>query len=124
MGARYSQLDLAERCAVARLQAEGRSIRQIAAALDRSPSTVARELRRNAASDGYRPDYAQQQARARNWRGSRLERDAALRERVLEELQRGLSPQQIAGRLAREAGRPVISHESIYRFIYAQRSRT
>ncbi len=123
MGAQYTQLDLAERCAVARLQAEGRSIRQIAAALDRSPSTIARELKRNTARDGYRPDYAQQQAQARRWRGSRLERDDQLRARVLRELARGLSPQQVAGRLAREAGAPVISHESIYRFIYAQASR-
>jgi len=30
----------------------------------------------------------------------------------------GHSPEQIAGRLTREAGRTVISHESIYRFIY------
>ena len=30
----------------------------------------------------------------------------------------GLSPEQIAGRLALEYGRPLISHESIYRFIY------
>ena len=59
MGARYSQLDLEERCAVARLQVEGRSVRQIAAALDRAPSTIARELNRNAGRDGYRPGYAQ-----------------------------------------------------------------
>ena len=123
MGARYSQLDLEERCAVARLQVEGRSVRQIAAALDRAPSTIARELNRNAGRDGYRPGYGQEQARARRWRGSRLERDAGLRERVLSELARGLSPQQVSGRLAREAGRAVISHESIYRFIYAQISR-
>ena len=42
---------------------------------------------------------------------------------MLSELARGLSPQQVSGRLAREAGRAVISHESIYRFIYAQISR-
>ena len=65
MGARYSQLDLEERCAVARLQVEGRSVQQIAAALDRAPSTIARELNRNAGRDGYRPGYAQEQARAR-----------------------------------------------------------
>src|SRR3954466_15586759 len=35
-------------------------------------------------------------------------------------LSRGWSPEQVAGRLARERGRRVISYESIYRFIYAQ----
>ena len=36
----------------------------------------------------------------------------------------GWSPEQIAGRLAREAGHRVISYESIYRFVYAQIART
>ena len=43
----------------------------------------------------------------------------ALRETVLEYLQCGWSPEQVAGYLARDAGGPVISHETIYRFIYA-----
>ena len=37
---------------------------------------------------------------------------------------RGWSPEQIAGRLAREHGRKVISYESIYRFVYAPIART
>jgi IS30 family transposase len=43
---------------------------------------------------------------------------------VLSRLGEGCSPEQVAGRLARERGRPVISHESIYRFIAAQIART
>ena len=47
--------------------------RQIAASLDRSPSTVARELKRNGSrTQGYQPRYADQQAHARRWRGSKL----------------------------------------------------
>ncbi len=46
----------------------------------------------------------EEQTRARRWAGSRLERDGALRGAVLERLARGWSPEQIAGRLAREAG--------------------
>jgi transposase, IS30 family len=49
---------------------------------------------------------------------------ARLRRAVLERLSRGWSPEQVAGRLAREYGRKVISYESIYRFIYAQIART
>ncbi len=45
MGKRYGQVTIEERCAIAGLQAAGRSVRQIAAALDRAPSTVARELK-------------------------------------------------------------------------------
>ena len=125
MGKRYGHVTIEERCEIACLQAKGRSIRQIAAALDRSPSTVARELKRNGSQTGaYKPVYADQQARARRWRGSRMERDDTLRTRVLSRLERGWSPEQVAGRFKLEAGRRVISHESIYRFIYGQLART
>ena len=124
MGRYYTQLTLEDRCEMAYLHTTGHSLRQIAATLDRAPSTVARELTRNASStQGYRPGYADQQARARRWQGSKLDRDSTLRATVLARLQHGWSPQQVAGRLARERQQPVISHETIYRFIYAQIAR-
>ena len=43
---------------------------------------------------------------------------------MLARLQHGWAPQQVAGRLAVEPHRPVLSHETIYRFIYAQMART
>jgi IS30 family transposase len=121
----YVQLSLEDRCEIARLQANGCSIRQIAAALDRAPSTIARELKRNHGRKvGYKPSFAHEQAKARRWEGSRLEREPDLRRAVLERLACGWSPEQVAGRFRREAGRRVISHETIYRFIYAQIART
>ena len=108
---------------IARLSAEGRSIRQIAAALDRAPSSVARELKRNSGRTvGYKPVYAQEQTRARRWNGSRLDRDADLRQWVLGRLSAGWSPEQIAGRSSLEA-KTSIGTETIYRFIYAQIDR-
>src|SRR4051794_13074258 len=125
MGRSYDQLSLDDRCEIARLSANGSSIRQISAALDRSPSTIARELKRNSGAQvGYRPSYANQQSRARRWKGARLERDKSLRDAVIERLASGWSPEQIAGRLERDQGRKVISYESIYRFIYTQLART
>lgn len=125
MDGHYAQLSLEDRCRIAQLHAEGRSIRQIAAVVDRSPSTVSRELKRNSGVQvGYKPAYAQGQTRARRWKGSRLARDAALREEVLTRLGQGWSPEQVCGALAREHGRSVISPESIYRFIHAQIART
>jgi IS30 family transposase len=125
MGQSYEQLSLEERCSIARLREAGQSIQKIAAALDRSPSSISRELKRNAGKHvGYRPSYAEQQAKARRWSGSRLNRDDALRDAVLRNLAAGWSPEQTAGRMAREAGCPVISYETIYRFIYAQIRRT
>jgi len=125
MGEHYEHLSLEERCQIAQLRAAGQSIRQIAAAVDRPPSTISRELKRNSGAQlGYKPAYAQEQARARRWTGSRLERDDGLRTVVLERLARGWSPEQVAGRLAQERAGRVVSHESIYRFIYAQIRRT
>jgi transposase, IS30 family len=126
MGSSYVQLSFEERCEVAELHRAGRSLRQIAAALDRAPSSISRELRRNAGGQpaGYRPAYAQAQAEARRWSGSRLDRNAALRERVLTDLAQGCSPAQVAGRLKLEQGRTLIGCETIYRFIYAQIRRT
>ena len=125
MGQSYQHLGLEERCAIAQRRAAGESIRQIAAALDRSPSSIARELKRNAGVQvGYKPSYADEQAKARRWRGSKLLRHPELQALVLDRLRRGWSPQQVAGRLARERGRVIVSHETIYRFIAAQIART
>ena len=125
MGKRYTQLGIEERCAIARLRAEGRSVRQIAATLDRPPPMIARELKRNGTKDGgYRAVYAHEQAHARRWYGSRLDRDDELRDDVLSRLELGWSPEAVAGRLERERGKSVTSHESICRFIYAQIART
>ena len=128
MGRCYDQLSLEERCEVAELRRAGRSIRQIAAAVDRQPSTISRELKRNAGSGPragpYRPTYAQEQTAARRWSGSRLDRNAQLREQVLGRLAQGWSPEEVVGRLRFEAGHTVIGCETIYRFIYAQLKRT
>ena len=125
MGQKYRHFTLEERCELARLRANGLSIRQIAATLDRQPSTITREIRRNLGQGGqYQPVYADQQSRARRWTGSMLDRDSHLRETVLARLARGWSPEEVAGRLAQDTGRQVISHETIYRFIYAQIART
>ena len=125
MGRVYEQFDLEARCEIARRRAAGESIRQIAAALDRQPSSISRELRRNSGRQvGYKPGYADEQAKARRWRGSKLLRKPELQALVLERLAQGWSPEQVAGRLKHEHGRTIVSHETIYRFIAAQIART
>jgi IS30 family transposase len=125
MGQKYNQLSLEERCTISFLYKEGQSIQKIAATMARSPSTISREINRNVTkTKGYVPIYAQQQTAGRRWHGSRLERQPALRSSVLDSLTMGQSPETIAGKLALKQGCRVISHESIYRFIYAQIKRT
>src|SRR6478609_11572867 len=125
MGQCYGQLSLEERVEIYRLHAGGRSQNEIASALDRAPSTISRELRRNSRptkvwTKGYEPVRAQKLAdRRRRWDGRfKLARQPDLQYLVKDRLAMGHSPEQIAGRLALEQGHTVISHESIYRFIY------
>src|SRR3954454_21356590 len=125
MGRRYGKLSLEERVEIYRLHADGKSQNKIASALDRHPSTISRELRRNAQPTrvwkaGYAPVRAQQLAERRRRMDGRfkLARQPDLRKCVHKSLAMGHPPEQIAGRLALEHGRVIISHESIYRFIY------
>jgi IS30 family transposase len=124
MGTNYDQLSLEDRCEIARLQAEGRSVRQIAAALHRSASSICRELKRNRGKQiGYRPGHAQERTKARRWRGSKLDRNAGLRDEVLTGLRRGWSPEQVCADLERRHGHRVLGAETIYRFIATQIAR-
>jgi len=125
MGRHYEQLRLAERIEICRLRAAGRSLASIARHLGRATSTISRELKRNSLATkswagGYDPERAQALAeRRRRWDCRfKLARQPALRAWVRDRLAMGWSPEQIAGRLAREEAPIRISHESIYRFAY------
>lgn len=59
----------------------------------------------------------------RRQRTCKLKEDKALWRAVFAKLKRGWSPEQIAGRLAYERGYPVISHESIYAYIYSDEGK-
>jgi IS30 family transposase len=122
MGQKFSQLDLEARCEIARRRQAGESLRQIAAALGCAPSSVSRELKRNSAATEYKPIYAMERTQGRRWRGSRLVRDPQLQAEVLDRLKLGWSPEQVSAGLALCGIQ--LSHESIYRFIYAQIART
>ena len=122
---KYGRLSLDERKEIYRLHAGGKSNKFIAKALGRPPSTVGRELKRNSRPSrnwpgGYCPLRADELAKRRHARGRsyKLERQPELLKVVLDQLAMVRSPEQIAGRLALEQGSPVISHESIYRYIY------
>jgi IS30 family transposase len=82
----------AEREEIALLRAQGHGVREVARAVGRSPSTVSRELRRNAATRGgrleYRASTAQWHAdlRARRPKPAKLVVNARLREYVQDRL--------------------------------------
>jgi IS30 family transposase len=119
----YRQITREERYALAALRGQHLTSAAIARATGRHRSTIGREVRRNATRcDGsYRPGVADMYARSRRSYSRRNRRftraDFAL---VAALLQADWSPEQIAGRLRLE-GRLRISHETIYRFIWADR---
>lgn len=122
ISARFLSQD--ERVEIADLRAQGLGGRQIALRLGRAPSTVSRELRRNAtAGRDYRPFEAHRQATTRRARrpGRRLETNAALRDLVVELLAQRWSPQQVSRRLRQrfpDQPQMWLCYESIYQAIY------
>jgi transposase, IS30 family len=119
-------LSFAEREEIALARAGGQSMRAIAARLGRSPSTISRELSRNAESSGrYRATSAHAAAweRAARPKQAKLATNLALRERVEHDLQKKYSPEQIAGRLRVQFPNDPemsVSHETIYQSLYVQ----
>ena len=120
-------LTFSEREEIALGRAGGESIRLIAGRLGRSPSTVSRELRRNAGCSGqaYRATTAHALAyeRAGRPKPSKLATNLALRRKVEDDLQRRYSPEQIVGRLRREFPDDPemrVSTETIYQSLYVQ----
>jgi IS30 family transposase len=119
------RLSLVEREEISRGLAAGESIRAIAVALGRSPSTVSREVSRNGGVRRYRAARADQAAWARATRpkACKLAGNPALRAIVEEKLARRWSPEQIAGWLQLtypKSPEMQVSHESIYRTLYVQ----
>jgi transposase, IS30 family len=102
--------------------AEHRSVREIAQALGRSPSTVSRELQRNASLEYrlYLSHRAECRAITRRKGASRRPRlkQASILAYVHAKLAVGWSPEQIAGRIGIDHPGLSISHESIYQYIY------
>jgi transposase, IS30 family len=113
-----------ERYELARLRESGLSVRAVARRLGRSPSTVCRELARNAAPGGwYQPELAHRRAweRQRRPKRSKLSGCPALRAEVQQMLDRRYSPEQASGRLTvlyPDDPAMRVSHESIYQSIY------
>ncbi len=124
MGTAYTQLDIDERYELFQLREAGIAQKEMALLMNRSESTISRELRRNALpKGGYRPGSADRIALSRRRRCSKLERLNPLGQQVRDRLAMGWSPEQIAGRLKLEGSEHTISHESIYRYIYRPKVR-
>ncbi|MDH4124667.1 MAG: IS30 family transposase [Gammaproteobacteria bacterium] len=118
-------LSLSEREEISRGVVAGRSLRAIARDLDRAPSTVSREIRRNRGRRSYRAHKADTAAweRAKRPKPCKLAQNGALARIVANKLLLEWAPEQIAGWVKRaypddEAFQ--VSHETIYKSLYIQ----
>jgi IS30 family transposase len=118
-------LTLSEREEISRSIAAHRSARSMARLLDRSSSTVSREIRRNGGYDSYRAALADEKAWVRSRRPKRckLATNPWLRGAVASKLRSNWAPEQIAGWLKRSNPKDEhyrVSHETIYRSLFVQ----
>lgn len=118
-------LTLPEREEISRGLVAGHSIRSIATRLGRAPSTISREINRNAEPSRYRAAQADQAAwdRARRPKTCKLADNRHLAHLVSDKLKLQWSPEQIAGWLKcsyPDNGEYQVSHETIYHTLYIQ----
>jgi IS30 family transposase len=118
-------LTLAEREEISRGMVAGKSTRAIAASLDRAPSTISREIRRNDGPHGYRARQGDQAAWDRGCRPKvcKLVQIRALAQLGASKLRLEWSPEQVAGWLRRahpDDEALQVSHETIYRSLFIQ----
>lgn len=126
MGQRYRHLNQAAREFFEDSLLKGKTIRAIAKALHRSPSSLSRELKRNGKRVGrsrkplYVSEKAQKQSsyRFKVSHQKQIMKDPRVHEYVITKLMERWSPELIVGRLALEHPDLKISHETIYKWIY------
>jgi IS30 family transposase len=122
----YKHLQNHERDEIACMLAQGYYLKEIAVRLNRHPSTITREIRRNGApvnETQYRANRAQLRADERkkvSHQKMRLKNEV-IRDYVLHKLTLDYTPEQIAGRIKKDLMGYTTNHESIYLFIYAER---
>lgn len=122
---RVGSLSQEEREEISRELACGTSLQQIARDLNRSPSTISREVKRNGGADEYRAEHAEYRASecAKRPKLCKLALNGRLRQRVASKLKIEWAPQQISGWLKDEYPdneKMNVSHETIYKSLFIQ----
>ena len=123
---RYSHLNLAEREEIAIGLENGLKQYEIAILLNRCPSTISREIKRNNPSINrvrYRANRAQLKSDDRKKEKAKRQRipNKRLRRFIVKNLQKGYSPEIIVFLAKKKNSRWKINHETIYQWIYSDR---
>lgn len=118
----YSQLTEGERYQIYGLLKEGLTQKAIAKNLERHPSTISRELKRNKGLKGYRHKQANQLAVERRQAAKkRIKLTAEVQSWIRCLIEQDLSPEQVADYLNEYRG-VQLHHETIYQFIYGDKA--
>ncbi len=118
----YTHIAKLERYEISILIKRGHSVAEVAQEIGRDKSSIYRELRRNKVAGAYNARKADHKAyvtrKYAKYQAMRIIGDMKLREYVDTcLLDRDWSPEQIAGRIARETGMQPISAPTIYKYI-------
>ena len=112
---KYNHLSQNERYQIFALMKAGLNQTQVALTLGRSKSTISREIQRNSGLKGYRPKQASLKSEVRAL-GSRNAKKVSVDtlKSAFDLVRQEWSPEQIAGTMN-------ISHETVYRHVYADK---
>ncbi|GHT93814.1 IS30 family transposase [Alphaproteobacteria bacterium] len=119
----YHHMTLEIRSQIQVLKSMGLSQRKIAEKIGISQSAVSREIARNSKGCEYAAKIADKKAIERRSSAVNVPKKLKgnLELKIRECIEKDWSPEQISGRLKLEQGRAVVSHETIYSYIRADR---
>ncbi len=114
----YTRVTEEERRLIHEWRQAGKSVREMARLLQRTASTICREVPRNTGGKGYRPEQAQELAEERARRPGPRRFTEEVRLDAEEKLGKGWTPEIICGR-AKLEGRPHVCKETICKHVHA-----
>lgn len=119
----YTHLRLEERHYIEVERRKGVSMNKIGKSLNRSQSSISREISRNSGQKGYRHKQAQRLSRYRQQEKPKANKlTSAVKSMIDNYLKQDWSPVQIAGRLKHD-GIITLHHETIYQYVLADKMK-
>lgn len=113
-----------ERLQIKILKEKGYSNREIGIALNRSHTSIGRELQRNTSKAGYDVKVAKERAKSRRrfskYQGMKVRANPELQTYIIKKLEEYWTPEEIAGRIKKvDKHLPYISAKGIYKWLYS-----
>lgn len=120
---KYTHFSKEERLELSILLSKKYSLRSIAKAMDRSHSSIGREIKRNGVKGAYDGKKADTRARIKRrhskYQGMKVIENSEIKEYIIEKMENEWSPENIAGRFNFEKGKKMIGKDAIYKYLYS-----